>query len=108
MANQNRTWSSLSNDEKRNALQKVIDKASWDGPFHKKCLDPQTMRDTVATEAGVTFDANIEVRCFKDRAAAEKSVLILLPPLVEQDKPAVTPKDEGFWMCTYATYNPTR
>jgi hypothetical protein len=105
MANQNQNWSSLGDSKKRDAIQRVIDRAYWDKPFYQKCLDPATVRDTVATEAAVTFDADVEVRCFKDRTDAEKQVLILLAPLVEEAQPP-PPPDKGFWMCTYPTYNP--
>ncbi|MBO0695269.1 MAG: hypothetical protein J2P56_04110 [Verrucomicrobia bacterium] len=104
----NPTWSNLDNDQKRASLQRVIEKAYWNREFHNACLNPSTMRTTVETEAGVTFDTDVEVRCFQDRAAAEKWVMILLPPLVEQQTPTPPPLDEGFWMCTYPTYNPTR
>ena len=107
MANQ-KQWSGLGDREKRDAIQKVIDRAAWDEAFYEKCVDPTSMRDTVAAEAGVTFDADIEVRCFRDKAAAQKQVLILLPPLIPQPKPPPNPPppDQAFWMCTYPTYNP--
>jgi hypothetical protein len=108
MANQTPKWSGLGDRAKRDAIQRVIDRAAWDGDFYKKCLDRASVHDTVATEAGVTFDADIEVRCFKDKTDAQKQVLILLAPLVAQSHPPPNPPppDQAFWMCTYPTYNP--
>jgi hypothetical protein len=111
MANNKPNWSSLNNQEKHDALQKVIERGGWDKPFHEKCLDkdPNVVRTTVEEEAGVTFDSGVDVACFKDPPSAEKKVLILLPPLVAQEQPPQTQLNTaGFWMCTYATYNPTR
>jgi hypothetical protein len=104
-------WSTLNNDQKNNALRIVIEKAGWNQAFYNECTstNPSTVRTAVEREARVTFDADVEeVKCFKDKAAAEKRVLILLAPLVPQEQaPQVPlPPDLAYWMCTYPTYVP--
>src|SRR5438874_3710767 len=110
MPNERQKWSGLNNTQKHEKVQKVIEKAAWNEEFHGKCMDPRRARTAIEDETEVTFDDDVEVRCFKDKPSAEKQVLILLPPLVPQaEKPAATPPaDKAFWMCTYPTYNPTR
>lgn len=103
-------WSSLKDDEKNKALRLVIEEAGWHKEHYDKCTskDPKIVRDAVETVGKVTFDSYVEVKCFKDKAEAEKQVLILLPPLVpQQQAPQVPlPPEVAYWMCTYPTYVP--
>jgi hypothetical protein len=102
-------WSSLGNDEKNAELRKVIERAAWDEPFYKDCLDPQKVRDAIKDKTGLIFDAYVkEVKCFKDESETEEKVLVLLAPCIPQPTapPNPPPADKYYWMCTYPTYVP--
>jgi hypothetical protein len=97
-------WSKMNDTAKLDCITKVLTRAGAEKDFRKACLDKDNGQTTVADEGGAIFDDGEVVKCFPDKETAEKHIMLVLP-----DAPAPMGKPqsaEGYWLCTYVTYNP--
>ena len=98
-----RLWSSLSSQERVDAITKVAAEAGTNKSFRDACYGPDGQK-TVQDFVEVTFDPYITLRFIPNKDTAEKEVILKLPTApLEADA-----RLEDYWLCTYVDYRKQR
>lgn len=100
----NPNWNKLGDQEKLSCITNVLTHAGSNQQFRKDCLDPKVAKKRIAGYAGVTFDADVVVKCFTDQVSKEKWIMLDLPPFISGPPQSHVAAD--YWLCTYPTYPP--
>jgi hypothetical protein len=102
-------WMQLENQEKVDALTKVLTKAGSDLKYRDECLmSPRSARAAVEKEADVILPLGMKVRFMTVDEDEEESLMILKLP--EYHDPAdggemKVEADREHWPCTYTIYD---
>jgi hypothetical protein len=65
-------------------------------------LNPARARSAIQKEANVVFDEDINIRVLSNQESAEREIVLLLPPFIEEAE--VTHKADDYWLCTWFPY----
>lgn len=100
-------WIGLGDQDKIDALTKVLTLAGSDLKFRDKCLtSPTSARSAVETGGDVTLPAGMKVK-FMDVDEMKRWLILKLPEYHDPAQGIVTvPADKKNWPCTYTVYSP--
>ena len=95
-----KNWKEMTDAEQIKCVEDTLTSASNDVAVREALLKEETAKDAMAKAGNVTFDDDVVVSAYPDKATAAKEIELRLPGTGE---PVDTAEQ---WLCTYVKYPP--